>query len=124
MEKYSEYLGEGYHKRIRGKMTVDEKLLPDDIIDSDVNIGAMKKLVTPVMETLAQFGKRIDTEKKYVQLRDAALNLLCGILCIAMKSRTSAPPFDGPEYKRNWDKKRDKFIRYGNSQLMELMRMG
>lgn len=124
MEKYSEYLGEGYHKIIREKMTADEKLLPDDIIDSDVNIGAMKRLVTPAMETLMQFGKRIDNEKKYVQLRDAALNLLCGILCLAMKSRTSSPPFDGPEYKRNWDKKREKFIRYGNSQLMELMRMG
>jgi hypothetical protein len=124
LEKYSEYLGEGYHKKIREKMMADEKLLPDSIIDADVNIGAMKRLVSPALETLQQFGKTVNNEKKYTQLRDAAFNLLCGVLCIAMKSRTSVPPYDEPEYKRNWDKKRDKFVRYGNSQLMELMRMG
>lgn len=124
MEKYSEYLGKGYHEKIRKKLTVNEKLLPDEIIDADINIGAMKRLVSPAMEAMLQFGKQVDTEKKYTQLREAAIELLCGILCMAMKSRTSAPPFDGPEYKRNWDKKRDKFIRYGNSQLMGLMMMG
>jgi hypothetical protein len=124
MEKYSEYLGKGYHEKIRKKLTVNEKLLPDEIIDADINIGAMKRLVSPAMESMLQFGKQVDTEKKYAQLREAAIELLCGILCVALKSRTSAPPFDGSEYKRNWDKKRDKFIRYGNSQLMGLMRMG
>jgi hypothetical protein len=121
---YKEYLGEGYHEKVRKAITADEKLLPDSIIDADINIGAMKKLVAPVVEEMQRFGKLVDDKKKYEQLQGAALNYLCGILCMALKSRTSSPPYDIPEYKRNWDKKRDKFMRYANSQMIGLMRMG
>ena len=121
---YEEYLGLGYRERVRRMITVDNKLLPDHIIDADLNIGAMKLLIAPALETMQKFGKFVNDEKKYTQLNDAALNYLCGILCMALKSRTSSPPYDTDEYKRNWDKKREKFMRYGNSQLMELMKMG
>ena len=121
---YKEYLGNDYHSKIRKKLTADETLLPNRIIDAEANIGAMKLLVAPAIETMQRFGKFVNTDKKYKQLQSAALDLLCGILCVALKSRTSAPPYDTPEYKRNWDKKRDKFMRYGNSQMMELMKMG
>lgn len=123
-ELYTEYLGKGYHRKVRKKIGVDNVLLPSQIIDADANIGAMKQLVAPAVETMQQFGKFVNTDKKYTQLQGAALDLLCGILCMALKSRTSAPPFDGHEYKRHWDKKREKFIRYGNAQLMGLMKMG
>jgi hypothetical protein len=123
-ELYSEYLGKGYHGKVRKKIGADDILLPDSIIDADVNIGAMKRLVAPAIENMQAFGKFVDTDKKYSILQDAAINMLCAILCIALKSRTSAPPYDNPEYKRNWDKKREKFIQFGNSQLMGLMKMG
>jgi hypothetical protein len=120
---YTEYLGEGYHTKVRKMITVDEKLLPDSIIDADANIGAMKKFISPAIETMQRFGKFVDGDEKYKRLNDAALNYLCGILCLALKSRTSSPPYDIPEYKRNWDKKREKFMRYANSQTMGLMQM-
>jgi hypothetical protein len=44
---YKEYLGEGYHEKIRKMLTADETLLPDRIIDADANIGGMKKLIAP-----------------------------------------------------------------------------
>jgi hypothetical protein len=121
---YSEYLGKDYIKKIRQMIGSDEILLPDSIVNASANIGAMKLLVAPALETMQKFGKFVNDEKKYTQLNDAALNYLCGILCMALKSRTSSPPYDLPEHKRNWDKKREKFMRYGNSQLMGLMRMG
>lgn len=123
-ELYTEYLGKDYHKKIRDMLTCDEVLLPSSMIDADANIGAMKKLVSPVVEEMQRYGKFVNTDKKYLQLQCAALNYLCGIICVALKSRTSAPPFDSPEYKRNWDKKRDKFMRYANSQMLGLMQMG
>lgn len=121
---YKEFLGNGYHGKVRKKITVDDVLLPDRIIDADGNVGAMKQVVAPYIETMQRFGKFVNNEKKYVMLQDAALNILCGILCMALKSRTFAPPFNAPEYQRNWDKKREKFMRCGNSQLMGLMKMG
>lgn len=121
---YEEFLGQGYHAKVRKKLTVDKVLLPDRIIDADANIGAMKLLVAPAVETMQRFGKFVNTDKKYTQLQGAALDLLCGILCMALKSRTSAPPYDKKEYQRQWDKKREKFMWYGNMQMMELMKMG
>ena len=121
---YEEYLGLGYRDKVRKMIGVDEVLLPNRIIDADLNIGTMKQLIAPVLEEMSKFGKFVNTEKKYKQLNDAALNYLCGILCVALKSRTSSPPYDAPEYKRNWDKKREKFMRYANSQMMGLMQMG
>jgi len=121
---YEEYLGKGYHERIRKMLTIDETLLPDRIIDADLNVGAMKLLIAPVVEEMRKYGKFVNTEKKYEQLNDAALNYLAGVLCLALKSRTSTPPYDIPEYKRNWNKKREKFMRYANGQMMELMHMG
>lgn len=121
---YKEYLGEGYHEKVRKMLTVDDVLLPDRIIDADANIGAMKQLVSPALETMQRFGKFVNTEKQYKRLQEAALHMLCAVLCLALESRTSTPPYDGPEYQRKWDKKRDKFLRYGNAQLVELMKMG
>lgn len=118
-ELYTEYLGEGYHAKIRGMLTCDETLLPDRIIDADLNIGAMKQLLVPVLEKV-----KIDTEEKFRQLSSAALYYLCGVLCMVMKSRTSSPPFNIPKYKKRWDKKRDKYMQKGNQLMMGLMRMG
>lgn len=121
---YEEYLGKGYHDKIRKMLTVDDKLLPDSIIDAQTNIGAMKMLLAPTLEKMQMLGKTVDTEEKYNHLASAGLYYLCGVLCMAMKSRTSAPPFNIKKYQKRWDKKRDKYMQKGNQLLLGLMRMG
>ena len=39
---YEEYLGQGYHDKVRKMLTANTDLLPDRIIDADLNIGGMK----------------------------------------------------------------------------------
>lgn len=121
---YKEYLGDGYHDKIRKMLTVKEDLLPNRIIDADANIGAMKLLLTPALERMNMLGKGIQTEDRYKKLSDIGVYYLCGILCNAMKSRTSAPPFNAPKYKKNWDKKQKGYMLKGNQLLQELMSMG
>jgi hypothetical protein len=118
---YKEYLGEGYHEKIRKMLTCDDALLPNSIIDADLNIGGMKKLIAPAIEKMQLFGKEVDTEEKFKMLSDAALYFLCGVLCMAMKSRTSSPPFNLPKYKKRWDKKKDGYMQKGNTCMNALL---
>jgi hypothetical protein len=117
---YTEYLGEGYHEKIRKMLTMNEELLPDRIIDADANIGAMKSLIAPVLNKY-NVQKKIDSKETFGQLSEAALYYLCGILCMAMKSRTSAPPYNLPKYRKNWDKKQKNYMQKGNLHLQGLM---
>jgi len=119
---YEEYLGEGYHDRIRKMLSVDDKLLPNSIIDAPANIDAMKMLISPTLQKMQILGKQIDTEGKFNQLSNAAVYYLCGILCMAMKSRTSVPPFNKKKYQKNWDKKQKKYIEKGNLIMQGLMK--
>ena len=121
---YKEYLGEGYHERIRKMLTCNEELLPNRIIDADANIGAMKILITPALEKMTLTGKQIDTEEKFKQLSDVAVYYLCGILCMAMKSRASAPPFNVKKYQKNWDKKQKGYMEKGNKLMMGFIKGG
>lgn len=118
---YKEYLGPDYYNRIRKMLTCDDTLLPDRIIDADLNIGGMKKLIAPAIEKMQMFGKEVDSEEKFNQLSNAALYYQCGILCMAMKSRTSAPPFNLPKYKKRWDKKREGYMQKGNASIKALI---
>ena len=118
---YKEYLGDGYHEKIRKMLTADDTLLPDRIIDADLNIGAMKTLIAPAIEKMQMFGKAVDTEEKYNLLSNAALYYHCGILCMAMKSRTSSPPFNLPKYKKKWDKKQVGYMQKGNAYIKALL---
>lgn len=117
---YKEYLGEGYHDRIRKMLTCNKELLPDSIIDAENNIGAMKMLIAPAVEKMQMRGNFIDTDAKYKTLTDVAIYYLCGILCVAMKSRTSAPPFDKKKYQKRWEKKQAKYMQKGNMLLEAL----
>lgn len=121
---YEEYLGEGYHDKIRKMLTLPEEVLPNSVIDADLNIGAMKQLLSPALEKMKVHGKRINSEEKFNQLSQVALYYLCGILCVAMKSRTSATPFNIKKYQKNWDKKQKKYIEKGNLILLRLIQMG
>lgn len=126
---YEEYLGEGYHDKIRKMLTLPEEVLPNSVIDAPLNIGAMKQLLSPALEKMKNLGKRINSEEKnseekFNQLSQVALYYLCGILCVAMKSRTSAPPFNIKKYQKNWDKKQKKYMEKGNMILLRLIQMG
>ncbi|MSU01936.1 hypothetical protein [Tissierella pigra] len=118
---YEEYLGEGYHDKVRKMLTVDETLLPNSVIDADLNIDGMKQLLAPSMDKMTSLGKKIDTEEKFNQLANAGIYYLCGILCMAMKSRTSAPPFNVKKYQKNWDKKQKGYMAKGNKIMQGLM---
>lgn len=121
---YKEYLGEGYHAKLRQMLTANETLLPNRIIDADLNIGGMKQLVAPTLERMSMTGNKINDEKKWNQLSSAALYYLAGILCMAMKSRTSAPPFNIPKYKKPWDKKQAGYMQKANLLMEGLRQMG
>lgn len=111
---YEEYLGEGYHDKIRKMLTLPDEVLPNRIIDADLNIGGMKHLLSPIYET-------VNVKKYQDTVERIAVYYLCGILCMAMKSRTSAPPFNKKKYQKNWDKKRINYMTKGNKLMQGLM---
>lgn len=121
---YEEYLGEGYHAKLRHMLTADETLLPNRIIDADLNIGGMKRLIAPALEKMGMLGNKVDNEQKWNQLQSAALYYLAGIICMTLKSRTSAPPFNIPKYKKPWDKKQTGYMQKANLLMEGLRRMG
>jgi hypothetical protein len=122
---YEEFLGEGYHEKLRKMLTVDDTLLPNRIIDADANIGAMKRMIQQNVGLRAYMVNRIeDNSQEYDAMKEIATYYLAGVLCTALKSRTSVPPFNVPRYKRDWEKKRSKYIDKGNGLLIGLIRMG
>jgi len=91
---YSEYLGPGYHDAIRTLLRVNKDLLPDRIIDADLNIGAMRQILQNRLGIKYQLGQvHFDNEENFGLLQEAAKYLLAGILCSALRSRTAVPPF-------------------------------
>lgn len=118
---YEEYLGPDYYKCIRTMLTCNETLLPNRIIDADANIGAMKRLISSPLEKMQIRGKGINSEEQFGRLSNAAVYYLCGILCLAMKSRTSTPPYNLKKYQKNWDKKQKGYMQKGNMLLKGLM---
>lgn len=111
---YRKYLGEGYHDKIRKMMTADKELLPNNIIDADLNIGGMKHLLSHIIQT-------VDVKNHEDEIQRIAIYYLCGILCMAMKSCTSTPPFNKKKYQKRWDKKRKNYMQKGNMLMQGLM---
>lgn len=60
-ELYEDYLGKGYHNKLRQMLTADETLLPNRIIDADLNIGGMKRLIAPALDNMNMIGNRVKT---------------------------------------------------------------
>lgn len=120
---FKKYLGEGYHDKIRTMLTADKELLPDRIIDAEYNIGAMKLMCMNGLNTLSYMGKNSNTKVKEEFLSKIAVYYLCAVLCSAMKSRTKSPPFNTRKYKKNWDKKREKYVMKGNDLIVRVMQM-
>jgi hypothetical protein len=118
---YEEYLGNGYHDEVRKRLTCNNELLPNSIIDADVNIGAMKALMQQAFNKFNYKNQKIDSEEKLTLVKNIAINYLCAILCVAMRSRTSAKPFNLEKYKKDWGKKREKYVTKGNDLLRILV---
>ena len=117
---YEEFLGNGYTEKIRHMLTADKNLLPDRIINAQVNIGTAKGLVLSFAERHNSLGL-IQTEEEYKKLQDATIYYLAGIICTAMRSRTSSPPFNTKKYNKAWDKKREKYMAKGNFLMKDLL---
>lgn len=109
---HERYLGKGYHEEIRKMLGADEEILPNRVIDADLNIGAMKMIVGNKL-LLA----RISSEEGFLKLQKASKYILAGILCTAMMSRDK-------KRRKKWIKKRIKILNKGNAMLRDLVNMG
>lgn len=121
---YSDYLGEGYHERVRKLLMADDKICTNRMIDSDIIIGGMKKVLAPYLEGSGIFSFtdkiNIKNEEEFAKFQETAIYILAGLLCSPIISRSKAPPFLGPKYKKNWKKKQEKLMKRGHMVLQAL----
>lgn len=111
-----EYLRENYHDEIRDILKADEVLLPDRIIDAELNIGAANLILEGMLESCVQ----INTVKRKAQVSRAAKLFLCGVLCLALNSRTKVEPF--LKYRKDWEYHRRKNMDKANKIMLKLFR--
>jgi len=123
-EPYAEYLGEGYCDKVRQLLTADDKICTDTMINSDVVIGGMKRILAPYLEgsnIITTTDKiQVQDEGDYAAFQQAALYILAGVLCSPIISRTKVPPFLGIKYQKNWKKKQAKLMQKGHMWLESL----
>jgi hypothetical protein len=118
---YKEFLGEGYHDAIRTLLQANKDLLPDRIIDADLNIGGMRKTIGERLKKAElKAGPIPRTGEIFKVLQEASRQLLAAVLCSALRSRTAVPPF--VEYQRNWIKKQTKFVERYEKGMQEIER--
>ena len=121
---YSEYLGEGYCDRVRKLLTADDKICTDTMINSDVVIGGMKRILAPYLEgsnIITTTDKvQVQDEADYATFQQAALYILAGVLCSPITSRAKVQPFLGQKYQKNWKKKQAKLMQKGHLWLESL----
>jgi len=125
---YKLFFSEGYHDKIRAMLTADETLLPDRLIDAELNVGATKRLMDGMFEELGinpnnvkDIDKVINSQEKFIKIQDIARNYHCAVLCVMLRSRTKSAPFCIPRYKKNWNIKRRKFVDYANLAMLKLI---
>lgn len=122
---YSDYLGPDYHDRVRKLLTADDIICNNRMIDSDIIIGAMKRILAPYLEgapgfVLGDNKVQVENEEDYAVFQQAALFILAGILCPPIISRAKVPPFLGQKYQKNWKKKQAKLMQRGHMWLESL----
>ena len=125
---YEKYFGEDYYDKVRKMLTADHVLLPDSIIDAEVNVGAALGLLSSVLDKT--WAKRAMENKPDISsqdadaislMRQAAIHYLCGVLCVALRSRTKTPPFNTKEHIRRWGKKRGQHMKKGDNIMAQLL---
>ncbi|MBA1335851.1 MAG: hypothetical protein HPY66_1669 [Firmicutes bacterium] len=127
---HEEYLGEGYHDKVRKLLGADNKICTNTMIDADINIGAMKKIITPYLQGgpvgfgLAGQRVEINTEDRFATLQQGALFILAAVLCSPIISRAKVQPFLNFKYQKNWGKKQKELMRKGHMWLDSLQVKG
>lgn len=110
-----EYLRENYHDEIRDILKADDVLLPDRIIDAELNISAANIILEGMLESCVA----INSEKRKERVSRAAKLFLCGVLCLALNSRTKVEPF--LKYRRDWEYHRKKNMDKANKIMLKLL---
>ena len=111
-----DYLGENYHDEIREILKADEVLLPDSIIDAELNMGAANMILQGMLESCVP----INSVRRKERVSRAAKCYLCGVLCLALNSRTKVEPF--LKYRMNWEYHRRKNMDKANKIMLKLFR--
>ena len=110
------YLGENYHDEIRDILKADDVLLPDSIIDAELNMGAANMMLEGMLESCVV----INSDKRRERVNKAAKFYLCGALCVMLTSRTKVEPF--LKYRRDWEYHRQKNMDKANKIMLKLFR--
>lgn len=110
------YLGDDYHDEIREILKADEVLLPDSIIDAELNMGAANMMLEGILESCVS----VNSARRKGRVSRAAKLYLCGVLCLALNSRTKVEPF--LKYRMNWKYHCKKNIEKANKIMLKLFR--
>lgn len=111
-----DYLGESYHDEIRDILKADDVLLPDRIIDAELNIGAVNIILQGMLESCVA----INSDRRRERVSRAAKRYLCGVLCLALNSRTKVEPF--LKYRKDWEYHRQKNMGKANKIMLKLFK--
>lgn len=111
-----DYLGENYHEEIREILKADEALLPDRIIDAEINIGAANMILKGMLESCVA----INSNRRRERVSRAAKLYLCGVLCLPLNSRTKVEPF--LKYRKDWEYHRQKNMDKANKIMIKLFK--
>jgi len=110
------YLGENYHDEIREMLKADDVLLPGRIIDAELNIEAANMILNGMLESCVV----INSDRRRKRVSQAAKLYLCGVLCLALNSRTKVEPF--LKYRKDWEYHRRKNMEKANAIMLKLFR--
>jgi len=111
-----DYLGDNYHDEIREMLKADEYLLPDSIIDADLNMQAAEIILVGMLENCVP----INSEARKEKVGRAAKLYLCAVLCVMLKSRTKNSFFE--KYRRDWDAKRSQCAGNADKIMIKLFK--
>lgn len=111
-----DYLGDNYHDEVREILKADDILLPDRIIDAELNIGTANMILESMLESCVA----INNDRRKERVSRAAKFYLCGVLCLALNSRTKVEPF--LKYRINWEYHRRKNMDKANKIMLKLFR--
>lgn len=111
-----DYLGANYHDEIRELLKADDILLPDRIIDAELNIGAANIILEGMLESCVS----INSDRRKERVSRAAKLSLCGVLCLPLSSRTKVGPF--LKYRKDWEYHRQKNMGKANKIMLKLFK--
>ena len=112
----TDYLEPNYHDSIRKFLGADEFLLPNQIIDAELNIGAAGIILEGVLESC----KPINSDARKEKVSRASKLYLCAVLCTMLKSRTKNKMF--ADYRRDWESKRKQCIDKADKIMLKLFK--